>query len=288
MSPSARRRKTPKRKLVLQESDEEEIFEEEPNKETVAEGTDETTVDEPAVEDTTENIIAQVLEETAEIKMVETYLEEPVPVATYNLCGDIVAAGQVVDIEVSTEFIGVFRRGLDVNLISSIPSSSNVSPMHFTLDDISQTPPTNDIPLDEATTADIPQIFLPSTYYTESINEVRRYIQTQKASLTQNMDDIRKEVQDQKAALAHDFLEFRVETQENFNTLSAHLAEINSYINRRDDKNGEDSSSQGPQPPGDQSRPSGGGSRSEPPRKRGGGLHRGGGTSSRGFHYWFG
>ncbi|KZV29437.1 hypothetical protein F511_19373 [Dorcoceras hygrometricum] len=105
------------------------------------------------------------------------------------------------------------------------------------------------------------------------------------------LDDMRKEVHDQKAAIVNDLLEFRVEAQENFQTLSANLSEIISYINRgRDDIKGEISSSRGPQPPNDQSRPgSGGGSRSEPPRKRGGGSNRGGGnTSSSGFRYWFG
>ncbi|KZV35308.1 hypothetical protein F511_40775 [Dorcoceras hygrometricum] len=99
--------------------------------------------------------------------------------------------------------------------------------------------------------------------------------------------------QDKKAVLAHDLLEFRVETQENFHTLSAQLSEIIAYINRgRDDKKGEDSSSRVPQPPEDRSRPGDGGRgrgrSSEPSKKRGGGLHRGGGTSSRGFSHWFG
>ncbi|KZV50145.1 hypothetical protein F511_26461 [Dorcoceras hygrometricum] len=120
-------------------------------------------------------------------------------------------------------------------------------------------------------------------------NVLRKKMQVQNAALSKKLDDIRKEIQDQKAAIAHDFLEFRVESQKNFNTLSAHLSEIIAYINRgRDDKRGENSSSRGPQPPEDKSRPSGGGSRSAPTRKRGGGSHGGGGTSSRGFRYWLG
>ncbi|KZV26612.1 hypothetical protein F511_08136 [Dorcoceras hygrometricum] len=91
------------------------------------------------------------------------------PVGNYNLCRDIVAVGPVVELEaVPTLFLGVFRQGLDANLNPSNPSSSTISPLHFTADDIPQTPPTDDIPLDEATTADIPQIVLPSTDYTKS------------------------------------------------------------------------------------------------------------------------
>ncbi|KZV27836.1 hypothetical protein F511_39014 [Dorcoceras hygrometricum] len=112
-----------------------------------------------------------------------------------------------------------------------------------------------------------------------------------KQILVEELDAMRKEVQDQKAAITNYLLEFHVEAHENFQTLSTQLSEIIAYINRgRDDKKGEGSSSRGPQPPNDQSRPgSGGGSRREPPRKRGGGSNRGGGrTSSRGFRYWFG
>ncbi|KZV20694.1 hypothetical protein F511_09671 [Dorcoceras hygrometricum] len=93
-------------------------------------------------------------------------------------------------------------------------------------------------------------------------------MQVQKAAMYKELDDIRKEIQDQKAAIAHDLLEFRVESQENSHTLSANLSEIIAYINRgRDDKKGEISSSRGPQPPDDRSRPSGGGSSSDPSRK---------------------
>ncbi|KZV24032.1 hypothetical protein F511_26207 [Dorcoceras hygrometricum] len=251
------------------------------------------------------------------------------PVGTYNLCRDIVAIGSVVDLETEpTGFFGVFRRGLDANQNPYSPSSSSVSPILFTADDIPQTPPTDDIPLDEAIIADIPHILLPSIEFTESdnvadlkdalsskitglelgfeeafnrqnlvyrgiFNEVRRDIQNQKADLTQNLDDIRKEVQDQKVALAHYLLEFRVETQENFHILSAQWSQIITYINRgRDDKKGEDSSSRGPQPPEDRSRPGDGGrgrgSSSEPSKKRGGGLYRGGVTCSRGLSHWIG
>ncbi|KZV39147.1 227 kDa spindle- and centromere-associated protein [Dorcoceras hygrometricum] len=117
-------------------------------------------------------------------------------------------------------------------------------------------------------------------------NVLRKEMQAQKYALSKELDAMRKEIQDQKAAIMNDLLEFRVEAQENFQTLSAHLAELIAYINRvRDDKKGELSSSRGPQPPDDRSRPGPGdsgrgrGSRSEPPRKRGGS------TSSRGFRY---
>ncbi|KZV44570.1 protein tipD [Dorcoceras hygrometricum] len=185
-------------------------------------------------------------------------------------------------------------------------------------DDVPQTPPTDDITLDEATTADIPQIVLPSTDFTESFAQIQAIvdkIQFEQVQTRDNVADLKDalsskitglelglqrlliiktwSIEDKKAVLAHDFLEFRVETQENFHTLSAQLSEIIAYINRgRDDKKGEDSSSRVPQPPEDRSRPGDGGRgrgrSSEPSKKRGGGLHRGGGTSSRGFSHWFG
>ncbi|KZV44956.1 hypothetical protein F511_27930 [Dorcoceras hygrometricum] len=76
------------------------------------------------------------------------------PVGTVNLCRDIVEIGIVLDIKTDpTEFVGIFRRGLDVilpssssssrssqpeNHNSSSSSSSSDSPMHFTADDIPQ------------------------------------------------------------------------------------------------------------------------------------------------------
>ncbi|KZV20513.1 hypothetical protein F511_32859 [Dorcoceras hygrometricum] len=145
---------------------------------------------------------------------------------------------------------------------------------------LQSTPPTNDILLDEATTADIPQIVLPSKDFTESFAQLRAIVDRIQFEQVQTRDvaDLKDvliskiiglelgfeeafnrqnlEVHDQKVALAHDLLEFRVETQENFHTLSAQLSEIIAYINRgRDDKKGEDSSSRGPQPPEDRSRP---------------------------------
>ncbi|KZV49350.1 hypothetical protein F511_09257 [Dorcoceras hygrometricum] len=153
---------------------------------------------------------------------------------------------------------------IPANSSSSRSSSSSDSPMHFT---------TDDIPLDDETTADTPQIEetpdvqislppagVPSIDYTESFaqlratvdkillskavlvqtNILRKEMQDQKATLSEELADIHKALQDQKAAIANDFLEFIVETQENYNTLRAHLAEIIAYINRgRDDKKGE-------------------------------------------------
>ncbi|KZV28022.1 myosin-17-like [Dorcoceras hygrometricum] len=73
-SPSVRRCQAPKTKLVLQESDEEEIVEQ---------GTDKkrTVVEKPIVEETVEEIVAKVIAETIEIEMeemeiVETAVEE--------------------------------------------------------------------------------------------------------------------------------------------------------------------------------------------------------------------
>ncbi|KZV16967.1 alpha-amylase [Dorcoceras hygrometricum] len=118
-------------------------------------------------------------------------------------------------------------------------------------------------------------------------NVLCKEMQAQKEALSKELDAMRKEVQDQKAAFVHDMLEFRVESEQNFQSLSAQLSELIAYINRgRDDKKVEISSSHGPQPPDDRSRPGDGGrgrgSRSELSRKRGGS------SSSRGFRYWLG
>ncbi|KZV27003.1 hypothetical protein F511_21868 [Dorcoceras hygrometricum] len=67
-------------------------------------------------------------------------------------------------------------------------------------------------------------------------NVLHKEMQAQKDSLSKELDAMRKE--------------------ENIQTLSAHLSELIAYINRsRDDKKGEVSSNQGPQPSDDQIRP---------------------------------
>ncbi|KZV44261.1 midasin [Dorcoceras hygrometricum] len=121
-------------------------------------------------------------------------------------------------------------------------------------------------------------------------NVLRKEMKAQKDALYKELDAMRKEVQDQKAAFVHDILEFRMESLQNIHTLSAQFSEHIAYINiGRDDKKGEVSSSRGPQPPDDRSRPgSGGGSKSDPSRKRGSGYRGGGSTSSRGFRYCLG
>ncbi|KZV30604.1 hypothetical protein F511_16718 [Dorcoceras hygrometricum] len=91
-------------------------------------------------------------------------------------------------------------------------------------------------------------------------NVLRKDMQAQKDALSKELDAMRKEVQDQKR-----------------------------LFRGRDDKNGEVSSSRGPQPPENRSRPgSGGGRRSDPSRKRGSRYRGRGSTSSRGFRYWLG
>ncbi|KZV38004.1 splicing factor 3B subunit 1-like [Dorcoceras hygrometricum] len=127
-------------------------------------------------------------------------------------------------------------------------------------------------------------------------NLERRFteILDQQDRVYRELDIIRKDVQDQKATLSNDLMEFRVRAQENFNTLTSQFSELVDYINRGGDaKKGEGSSSRGPQPPDDRSRPDskdssiGRGSRSEPARKRGGGggSHRREG-SGRDWKYW--
>ncbi|KZV22902.1 hypothetical protein F511_28525 [Dorcoceras hygrometricum] len=196
------------------------------------------------------------------------------------------------------------------NLNSSRSSSSSDSPMHFT---------TDDIPLDEETTANIlqieetpdaqislPTVGVPSTEYTEAVAQLRatvdkifiEQVQTRfhleelKAALSKGISNLEtafitaSDNQDRAILVQTNIL--RNEMQDQKTALSEELADI-PYINRgRDDKKGEGSSSRGPQPPDDQSRTSGGGSRSEPSRKRGSGYRGGGRTSSIGFRYWLG
>ncbi|KZV28125.1 hypothetical protein F511_18747 [Dorcoceras hygrometricum] len=98
------------------------------------------------------------------------------PVGTYNLCTDIVAVGTIIDLEADqTGIFGVFRRGLDANLISSSSSSSrheNLNPsshssssdstMHFTADDIPEISSSDEVLPIEETTVVTPQITLPT------------------------------------------------------------------------------------------------------------------------------
>ncbi|KZV46177.1 hypothetical protein F511_15187 [Dorcoceras hygrometricum] len=81
--------------------------------------------------------------------------------------------------------------------------------------------------------------------------------------------DARKEAKEQKAiivdmderlaTLRSEQLDFRAQAQENYNNLSSQLGELVAYMNRGNDKKGEDSSSHQPQPPPDDlNRPSGG------------------------------
>ncbi|KZV48605.1 hypothetical protein F511_28080 [Dorcoceras hygrometricum] len=263
-------------------------------------------------------------------------------VGTHNFCRALVIRGTVRDFEVNpTEFCGVFRRGLDVQLISSdssssfvhpdpdylSTSSSSASPLDFTADipQLEQSPAVIthiSMPTADVTTPDFTESF---AQLRASVNQIkfekvqarddvyklkdvlllhissleRRFTEisdqrTQKAALSTELDVIRKDVQDQKAALFNDLMEFHVQAQEKFNTLTSQLSELVDYINRGGDvKKGEGSSSRGPLPPNDRSRPGSGdssrgrGSRSEPARKRGGGggSHRREG-SGRDWKYW--
>ncbi|KZV37693.1 hypothetical protein F511_22079 [Dorcoceras hygrometricum] len=58
------------------------------------------------------------------------------PVGSNNFCRDIVAVGTVVDVVVDpTDFVGIFRRGLDVQLVHSDSLSSSSQPDLISLDD---------------------------------------------------------------------------------------------------------------------------------------------------------
>ncbi|KZV30847.1 hypothetical protein F511_31534 [Dorcoceras hygrometricum] len=96
-------------------------------------------------------------------------------------------------------------------------------------------------------------------------------VRTQTAILSTDQADARKEAKEQKAIIADmderlatvrgELLDFHAQTPENYNNLSSQLGELVAYINRGNDKKGEESSSRRPQPlPDDQNRPSGGSS----------------------------
>ncbi|KZV36980.1 hypothetical protein F511_15410 [Dorcoceras hygrometricum] len=213
---------------------------------------------------------------------------------------------------------------IPINPSSSRSSSSSDSRMLFIADDLPEISPTDDVLLDEETPVDqisMPTAIVSSHDYTDAFAQLRAtvdqifieqvetrfHLDELKVTFSKRISNIEiafltasynqdrvilaqtnvlcKEMQAQKDALSKELDAMRKE--ENFQTLSAHLAEIIAYMIRgRDDKKGEGSSSRGTQPPNNQSRPGdsgrGRGSRSEPSRKRGGS------TSSRGFRYWLG
>ncbi|KZV48321.1 pentatricopeptide repeat-containing protein [Dorcoceras hygrometricum] len=119
----------------------------------------------------------------------------------------------------------------------------------------------------------------------------RRKLITQQAAIAIGLDDIRKDVDETKAALSNALLEFHAQAQENYNNLSSQLGELVAYINRGNDKKGEESSIRRPQPsPDDQNRPSGGsasrgggsGGRSRRDDRRGSSTKRGSSSSGGG------
>ncbi|KZV28347.1 hypothetical protein F511_24521 [Dorcoceras hygrometricum] len=122
------------------------------------------------------------------------------PVGSHNFCRDIVAVGSVVYLAVDpAEFVGVFRRGPDVQVITSDSScsssssqpdsiSSNDSFSQCNLDTALTSPnpgistdsriffTTDDIPLVDATTDDqifMPSVALPAPDFTESFSQLR-------------------------------------------------------------------------------------------------------------------
>ncbi|KZV21005.1 U-box domain-containing protein 43 [Dorcoceras hygrometricum] len=113
-----------------------------------------------------------------------------------------------------------------------------------------------------------------------------KFVHTQTTILSTEQADARKEDKEQKAiiedmderlaTLRSEHLDFRAQAQENYNNLSSQLGELVAYINRGNDKKGEDSSSRRPQPPPDDlNRPSGGNA------SRGGGGGGSGGSGRR-------
>ncbi|KZV35610.1 U-box domain-containing protein 43 [Dorcoceras hygrometricum] len=138
-------------------------------------------------------------------------------------------------------------------------------------------------------------------------------VRTQTAILSTDQANARKEAKEQKAiivdmderlaTLRSEQLDFRAQAQENYNNLSSQLGELVAYINRGNDKRGEDSSSRRPQPPpddlnrpsgGNASRGGGGGSgesgrrddRKGSSTKRGSGSSSAGGTYKKSVEWW--
>ncbi|KZV16259.1 hypothetical protein F511_16065 [Dorcoceras hygrometricum] len=111
-------------------------------------------------------------------------------------------------------------------------------------------------------------------------------VHTKTAILSTDQADARKEAKEQKAIIADmderlatvwgELLDFRAQAQENYINLSSQLGELVAYINRGNDKKGEEISSCRPQPPPDDlNRPSGGSA------SRGGGGGGSGGSGRR-------
>ncbi|KZV46104.1 hypothetical protein F511_31538 [Dorcoceras hygrometricum] len=92
----------------------------------------------------------------------------------------------------------------------------------------------------------------------ENYNNLSSQLGELVAYMNRGLEDIRKDVDETKAALSNAILDFHAQAQENYNNLSSQ-GELVAYMNRGNDKNGEESSSRRPQPPpDDQNRPSGG------------------------------
>ncbi|KZV57211.1 splicing factor 3B subunit 1-like [Dorcoceras hygrometricum] len=136
----------------------------------------------------------------AETDSLETAFSSLQPYGSHNFCRDIVAVGTVVDVAVDpVEFVGNFRRGLDVQLILSYSSSSSsrsthpsasasASQRHLDTDLISPNPSTtdsrilfntDDFHMDDEKT--INQILLPTsptlaTTVLESLAQLRTFV----------------------------------------------------------------------------------------------------------------
>ncbi|KZV39902.1 splicing factor 3B subunit 1-like [Dorcoceras hygrometricum] len=119
------------------------------------------------------------------------------PVGSHNFCRDIVAVGSVVDLAVDpADFVGVFCRGPDVQLITSAltspnPSISIDSRIFFT---------TDDIPLGDATTDDqilMPSVALPAPNFTESFAQLRAsvtHISIKQLQTNNNIGDLKNHI----------------------------------------------------------------------------------------------
>ncbi|KZV41330.1 hypothetical protein F511_19497 [Dorcoceras hygrometricum] len=117
------------------------------------------------------------------------------------------------------------------------------------------------------------------------VRRVVKELDTKVATVATGLDDVRKDVEATKEAISHQILDFRAQAQENYNILTAQLSELVAYVNRGgNDKNGEDISSRGPQPPpDDQDRPTREGSANREAGIRGGVDRNRGGSGSSGI-----
>ncbi|KZV48386.1 hypothetical protein F511_41333 [Dorcoceras hygrometricum] len=89
-------------------------------------------------------------------------------------------------------------------------------------------------------------------------------------AVSTRLDDVRQDIEATKEAISHQLLDFQAQAQENHNILTGQLSELVNYINRSGNDKKGEGSSRGPQPPPDD-------------QNRGSGNTGGGGDTDRSF-----